>query len=138
MANLSRKIKVFCYSILSTEKEDYCVVHSPNEKRLSAFIDSSDPAGLSELEIVSIDKPDILESDQHKANEIRKIKCFGADDGTDRIVLFKIKGESGFYFIGFHLLKYGESWKIDDFFSYISIFGEVKKIEVSEYLQFVE
>ncbi len=140
MARLARQIKFFCYSLSATEKEYTVTISNPTKERIAAFIESSNPAGLSELEIISIDKPELVENERHKSNEKIRAKCFGAQDGTERIVLFKLKGLE-FYYSGFHLLKYGQSWKIDELHSSLagtSALGTAEKIEVSDYKRLIE
>lgn len=139
MARLARQIKFFCFSLLATEKEYDITIPNPTKERIAAFIKSSNPAGLSGLEIISIDKPKLLESERYKSIEKKQAKCFGAQDGTERIVLLKFKGE--FYYSGFHLLKYKKSWKIDNMYSQLagmSYFGTAEKTDESEYSQLIE
>ncbi len=141
MAHLSRQIKFFCFSLLATEKEYGITITNPTKERIAAFIESSNPAGLSGLEIISIDKPELVESERHKSNEIIRAKCFGAQDGTERVALIRFKGELDYFLIGFHLLKYKKSWKIDEMSSSLagtSAFGTAEKIDISDYKQLIE
>ena len=134
MAQIAKKIKFFCFSLLATEKEYQATIPNPSKERITAFIRSSNPAGLSGLEIISIDKPELVEHERHKSNEKTRAQCFGAEDGTERLVLFRLDGE--LYYSGFHLLKYKKSWKIDDFYSALtgtSPLGNAEKIDVFSY-----
>lgn len=134
MAHLSKQIKFFCFSLFATEKEYHTAITDPTKERIAAFIRTSNPAGLSGLEIISIDKPELVEHERHKSNEKTRAKCFGAQDGTERIALLKLNGE--FYYSGFHLLQYKKSWKIDELYSSLvgtSPLGEAVKIDVSGY-----
>ncbi|NLW45786.1 MAG: hypothetical protein GXY86_00375 [Firmicutes bacterium] len=133
MGQIAKKTKFFCYSLLATEKE-YQTISNPSKERIAAFIRSSNPAGLSGLEIISIDKPELVEHERHQSNEKTRAKCFGAEDGTERLVLFRLDGE--LYYSGFHLLKYKKSWKIDDLYSALtgtSPLGNAEKTDLFSY-----
>lgn len=85
------------------------------------------------IKIISINKPELVEHERHKSIEKTRAKCFGAQDGTERLALYKLNGE--YYYSGFHLLKYKKSWKIDGLYSSLAGTspGEAVKIDVFHY-----
>ena len=55
-------------------------------------------------------------------------KCYGADELTERIVLYGLNGT--YYYGGFQLLRYGSQWKVlslDSFITGISSFRNIRK-----------
>lgn len=67
--------------------------------------------GALRLEKVGVPNPAVLNSDRYVANAEKRARTLGADEATERIALLAFEGAS--FVIGFSLLRYGESWKID-------------------------
>ena len=113
MYTLSSQIKYLCYSLLSEEIADGNIIFPENDQRVSAFIQSLDTSRLSDLEIVEIKIPfpDVITSERYNAFAEKLAACFGADTATERIVLYRFEGS--YFASGFHLLLYGDNWKID-------------------------
>lgn len=59
-------------------------------------------------------------------------RVYGADDATERIVLYKLN--DSYYWGGMHLIKYGKYWRIDGLnsaFADQNAFGFLQKIKVT-------
>ena len=51
-----------------------------------------------------------MNDDRYQRNSARLAEIYGADESTERVVLFSFR--SSYYYVGFTLLRYGENWKI--------------------------
>jgi hypothetical protein len=106
------RIKFFAYSLLSTEQVGEGVPIRTNPDGTKRFMEDVDPGKLSSLEIKSIDLANkkIMSTSQYLENAAVIAKIFGADESTERVALFLF--EEKYYYVGFTLLRYGETWKI--------------------------
>jgi hypothetical protein len=124
------QVKNFVYGLLATEK-------GPTEGltvRIDAegtrqFMEEVNPARLAQLEVVEIGVPDPEMASMERNLEIwnRIAEIYGADEFTERVVLFLFEGD--YYYVGFGLLRYGETWKIS---SASSILGNTSYNGVAE------
>ena len=133
LARIGKQIKLFYYSILSSESDLLDHKNKPFNGQIEKFIQAVDPKRLSVLEVISIDKPSLVDDERYKKNASASSQCFGADDATERVALLKYNND--FYILGFHLFKFGSSWKITSLCSPIAntpMYG-AKKISLNEY-----
>lgn len=109
---LMDQMKFFAYSLLSTEPVDESVPIKLDPERIKSFMEDVDPGRLSSLEIKSIDLANkkTMNTTQYLENAAVIARVFGADESTERVALFLF--EEKYYYVGFTLLRYGESWKI--------------------------
>lgn len=134
LARIGKQIKLFYYSILSGENDLIEPKYTPSDGEIEKFIQAVDPKRLSVLEVISIDKPLLVDDERYKKNASASAQCFGANDATERVALLKFNND--FYIIGFYLIKYGSSWKISSLCSPLAntpMYG-VKKITLNEYI----
>lgn len=134
LARIGKQIKLFYYSILSGESDLLDPKNNPINEQIEKFIQAVDPKRLSVLEVISIDKPSLVDDERYKKNASAASRCFGANDATERVALLKFNND--FYILGFHLFKFGSSWKIASLCSPIAntpMYG-AKKISLNEYI----
>lgn len=76
------------------------------------FISNMDLERLAQLQIVTIaiPSPELVQSERNVENWDRLARIYGADELTERVVLFVFEGDS--YLVGFTLLRYEDDWKI--------------------------
>ncbi len=104
------EVKMLCFSLLSCE--DVEIVSPMDSGRASRFMKETDPARLSSLKIQRICFPikSVENSVIYLERAGRQAKLNAADEATERLVLFLF--EESYYYVGFSLLRYGQSWKI--------------------------
>lgn len=133
LARIGRQIKLFFYSILSDEDNLLVTKNNLNDGQTEDFVKTVDPAKITGLQIISIDKPLLVDDLRYRKNALASAQCFGAKDATERVALLKFNDD--FHIIGFHLYQYGSSWKIDSLCSPLAntpMYG-VDKISIDEY-----
>lgn len=111
-SQILNQIKILTYSLLSEEDIEEPVIQLDAE-RINAFVTATDPGRLAQLEIVKIGipNPTRMEDARYKENSAALAGIYGADESTERVALFTFEGD--YYYSGFTLLRYGESWKIN-------------------------
>jgi len=111
-AQILGQVKMFTFSLLSTEDMTKVGVIPIDAARTTQFIKDVDPSRLTQIEIkkIAVPYPTIMKNDKYLANASALAQIYGADEYTQRIVLFQFGGDN--YIAGFSLLRYGESWKI--------------------------
>jgi hypothetical protein len=114
LASLSHQVKMMLYSLTSDINIEELM--NLDEKKILSFIDSSDPRKISGLTIVKMKLPAaIMNSDEARKEAMEWAKSYGADDSTERIVLYKLN--ETYYWGGIYLLKYGKYWRIYSLYS---------------------
>jgi hypothetical protein len=78
------------------------------------FVAALNPERLAGLEIVTMGLPDPeLAANERTVNLwTRNAQIYGADEYTERVVLLLFEGN--YYYIGFTVMRYGDTWKISD------------------------
>jgi hypothetical protein len=84
-------------------------IYSISPERVEAYRKSLDPARLGGLAIVDIRVPALLLA--HPEEYVRALPVVQADEITERVVLISLDGTD--YAVGFRLIRYGSSWKVD-------------------------
>jgi hypothetical protein len=114
--NLLRKyaldIQFFCYSFYSTEPVDGTTIRIEEDEseRVDAFIASINPEQLANLTVTQMFRINALSGKMQEVWQ-QQAEPVGAEEITEFVVLYELNGD---YFMGgFHLLRYGEFWKID-------------------------
>lgn len=74
------------------------------------IVGDMNPQKLFKIEIVEIEKSQLLESERHLEYLARQAQIYGADAATSRAVLYEIDGT--YYVGGFQLLRYDGEWLI--------------------------
>jgi hypothetical protein len=134
LARIGKQIKLLYYSILFNENDLLVTKAKPTDEQLERFIQAVDPKRLSDLQLISIDKPSLVNDKRYQKNSLASAQCFGANDATERVVLLKL--DNDFFILGFHLYKFGSFWKIDSLCSPLAnttMYG-VEKISFEEYI----
>lgn len=115
-AQLMGQARNLAYGLLTTEREllEGRSVVSIDAERTKRFIDEVDPARLAGLQVVEIGipRPDVASSPRNLENWDTIARIYGADELTERVVLLRLEG--AYAYVGFTLLRYGESWKISN------------------------
>jgi hypothetical protein len=132
MSAIAQQIKIMMYSMLTDEKIDGKTIFQPGDERIEQFVKNADSRRLAGLKVVKIVLPistEILNSERARTNAQREAKIFGADDMTERVVLYQLG--SDYYAGGMHLLKYGKYWRItslNSMYADMSALGNVVRI----------
>jgi hypothetical protein len=119
MTRLSQQIKIIIYSLLTGEKLDENIISVPGDERIDAFVKNVDPRELKNLKVIKIKLPasaEFLNSEDVKRDAIKYAKIVGADDSTERLVLYRLG--SVYYWGGMRLYKYDKYWRIESLFSF--------------------
>ena len=106
------RVRIFAQSLLSSEDVASGKTIKIDAERTAAFIKDVDPKRLSGLELKKISLPnqEMMSSAKYLENADKLARIYGADESTERVVLFSFEGN--YYYLGFTLLRYGENWKI--------------------------
>ncbi len=111
-SRIASEVKILAYSLLSTQEIDYSQTTRMDVDTAVSFMNEVDPARLADVEVqkIGLPNPAVMSSDRYKENAVKIARVYGADDSTERVVLFTF--EQNYYMLGFTLLSYGENWKI--------------------------
>ncbi|MEO8393813.1 MAG: hypothetical protein ABI700_12550 [Chloroflexota bacterium] len=111
-ARILSQVRLFTFSLLSSEDIASGTIIRMDEARTAQFIKDVDPARLAQIEVkkIGIPFPRIIESANYVENTTKLAQVYGADEYSERVVLFQFEGND--YGAGFTLLRYGENWKI--------------------------
>jgi hypothetical protein len=106
------RVKFFAYSLLTSEQVYKGRTIPIDTERASQFVLDANPEGLAEIKVQKIEpsNKDLMSDARYIEIAARKANVYGADDSTERVVLFEFEGN--YYYVGFTLLRYGENWKI--------------------------
>lgn len=107
------QVRNLVYGLLSDVPLDGTPVADVDLAWAESFASQVDPSRLSGLTIEDIRFPDAELEDDARYLEFAATNAamHGADDRTERLVLFSFEG--GLYDVGFTLLRYGDSWKVE-------------------------
>jgi hypothetical protein len=108
------RVKIFAYSLLSSEEVDTGMTIVIDTERTNNFMRDVDPEKLAQVKIQKIALPDeaLMNEDRYQKNAATIASIYGADESTERVALFSFR--SSYYYVGFTLLRYGEGWKISN------------------------
>ncbi len=112
-AQILNRVKIFSYSLLSGQTiDDSTGVIPMDAASTTNFIKNVDLSRLSGIKLEKIGLPNktLMESASYIKNASENAHIYGADESTERVALFSF--EQGYYYLGFTLLRYGNSWKI--------------------------
>jgi hypothetical protein len=113
MGDIVRQIKMMVYSFFVPEVSEGTLLYSGGGlEEAEAFQSAVDPSQLKGLVLLLIDTPnkEIMYSETNIANFQKQAKIYGAQDLTERVVLYQLGGK--IFEGGFGLLLYEDSWKI--------------------------
>jgi PBP1b-binding outer membrane lipoprotein LpoB len=111
-SQILNQVKNLSFALLSGEKIDGSPIFPADAERANRFVKDVDPQKLSKLELKKISLPNktVMNDAKYLENAAKTAKLFGADESTERVVLFSL--EQNYYYLGFTLLRYGGNWKI--------------------------
>jgi hypothetical protein len=111
-AEMTNRMKFFAYSLLSIEEVGDSVPIKIDPERTKSFMEAVDPAKLSALELQRIELANkkVMSTTNYLENAAVIARMFGADESTERVALFVF--EAKYYYVGFTLLRYADTWKI--------------------------
>lgn len=129
------QIKIMVYSFFVTEGLDGKPVMA-DRNYAENFAKAVDPQKLHDLKLLRVDPPvkSLLESTKNVENFTKAAKIYGAEEQTERIVLYELNGET--YAGGFGLYRYASGWKICRLNSNLAgqpSYGTVTKMTEQEY-----
>lgn len=138
--NLCTQIKGFTYSFFSDIDMSGTTVLE-NTDQAAEFVEGVDPSKLKSLAIVRMDipYPNTMNSEETKELFKTQSALYGADNQTERIVLYELDGKQ--YCGGFTLLQYGSDWKISQINSTVAnqaAFGNVTETTEEDYVYLTE
>jgi hypothetical protein len=130
-------IKLFCYSFYSSEPLDGSIIPIRDElEKVKTFITSVSPEQLATLSIKRAFR--FIASEKMWEIWQKQAAPVGAEETSEVVVLYQLNNE---YFLGgFHLLRYGQNWKIDGLSSVLAGMdadGSVSKMTVAEFEEFI-
>lgn len=108
------QVTMLAYSLLSSEEIDGSVIVPVDTARAESFVREVDPSRLAGLTVEDIrfSNAQLEHKATYLANAATQASIYGADELTERSVLFSLDGN--LYDIGFTLLRYGDGWKVLD------------------------
>jgi hypothetical protein len=118
-------VKIFAYSLLSTQDIDYSQMTMMDVDTAVSFMKEVDPSRLANLEVqeIHLSNARIMNEARYQEIALKIASVYGADDSTERLALFTF--EQNDYMLGFTLLQYGETWKISSLSSPIANTSEL-------------
>ncbi len=137
MGMLVNQMKMMVYSFFVPEvKEGITMYVGGGADEAKKFAEAVDPGKLKNLKLLRIDPPmqNILYSEKNIESFQKVAKFYGAQDMTERIVLYELDGK--IYLGGFGLLRYGDGWKIQRLYSNLagsSVAGTVDETTMDAY-----
>lgn len=111
-ASLTQQIQLFTYDLLSDATIDGTVIAPVDAAWAETFAAQVDPARLAGIAIEDIrfSNAELEQNERYLENAARQAAVYGADEQTERLVLFAFEGD--LYDLGFTLLRYGDGWKV--------------------------
>ena len=130
------RVKLFAFSLLSSDIEDDYEggIIRMDIEGTNQFVIDVNPERLAEIEVQQIDllNKTQMSSDEYIQYKVDRAGIYGADEATERVVLFTFEGD--YYYVGFMLLRYGENWKISwQVSAMTNKFGAAQKTTIEEY-----
>lgn len=112
LGNFSRRTKMLVFSFFVTKGLDGKPIVPVDRAYAEAFELAVDTQKLGHLRLLRVDLPRkaILESDKNAENFSKTAKLYGAQEMTERIVLYELDGRT--FLGGFQLYRYASGWKI--------------------------
>jgi hypothetical protein len=135
LGTVATQLRYFIYGFTDSEAvlsiisgNSYPLQDDP-EREAREFIESVDPSFIRNLTIISIDlpEPEMFDSEDNLSYNERIAGYYGADEMTERVALYEL--DDVYYYSGFQLARYGETWKI---VSLISILGDCPAIGAAQ------
>lgn len=85
----------------------------PTQEQLARIVSDLNPQRLSTItpKMIRLPNEQIMSTPRYLENAASAAITFGADESTERVVLFSF--EDADYYTGFQLLRYGDGWKIN-------------------------
>lgn len=112
-AQILNRVKILVYGLLSNEKvDDGSVIVITDTERINKFMNDIDPKKLASIKVEKISPPNktLMSGASYQNNATQSALAYGADESTERVALFSFA--QNYYYVGFTLLRYGDSWKI--------------------------
>ncbi len=111
-AQIAFQMKLFEFSLLSSETMDLRPIYNMDSDRVNKFINDVNSTRLAGIEVQKIGIPNQknMNTDTYRASSAKNASSYGADEATERVALFSF--EQHYYYIGFTLMRYGDNWKV--------------------------
>ena len=106
-------VRNLTWSLLSTEKIDGSTIVPADKARADAFTAAVDPGRLAAIRVVDVrlSMPSLQKSATNLSNWAAQSAVYGADEMSEWVAL--ISFESKQYVVGFTMIRYGASWKVE-------------------------
>ena len=114
MGMISMQIKIMIYSLMTDLDLNGNIISPVSDDMIAGLIKQTDMEKLHGLRVVEFRLPvekTVLASERARTNAKRNAAFYGGDDSTERIVLYKLN--DGYFWGGYHLVRFGTNWKID-------------------------
>lgn len=113
-------------------------IESLDQEKMDDLIKDFDPQKAKNLKIKLMTTPhsERMYSEKGIENSQKQAKVVGADEVTERVVLYELDGV--YYYGGFRVLRYGKDWKIESLVSMYagtSPFGTLTKIDDEDFTE---
>ena len=112
LGGFTGQIKTLSYSFFVTDGLDGKPVTPADRAYAETFEEAVDPKKLADLRLLRVDPPMkfTLESEKNMENFSEMAKLYGAEEMTERIVLYELDGRT--FMGGFGLYRYASGWRI--------------------------
>jgi hypothetical protein len=112
-SQICTQVKMLAYDLLALSDEEmdsFAMGLHMSASEVDGFVDDLDSDRLADIEVEQIAAVPGLDESRTQQLFSRNAAVLGADELTERVVLFSFEGDS--YYIGFRLLRYDENWKV--------------------------
>ena len=135
--NFANQMKMLIYSFFITDGLDGRPLMPADRSYAEAFETAVDAQKLANLNLIRIDPPmkTVLEITRNIENFTKMAKLYGAQEMTERIVLYELDCHT--FVGGFGIYRYAHGWKICRFYSSLAgttATGAVQPATLQEYI----
>ena len=115
-----RKVQNLAFGLLSGEEFDGRVISPVDGAWAETFVNRVDPARLADLKVqdVRFSNARYEHNERQLANMAKLAAVYGADEMTERLVLFSFEGQ--LYDLGFMVIRYADGWMVFDQVAYLA------------------
>jgi hypothetical protein len=134
VARIAEQLQMLAYGLMTTNDILHGGVVLMDRAKAADFANVVRADRLAGLKLVKTGTPKVAKSEKYQAFFAKSAKTLGADTGTERLALVSFEGR--YFEIGFSLLRYGDTWTVDQQVSLTtggSITGAPKPVTPEEF-----
>ena len=138
LGNFANQMKMLIYSFFVSDGMDGKPVTPADRAYAEVFEKAVDAEKLANLKLLRVDPPmkSILESGKNIENFTKMAKLHGAEEMTERIVLYELDGQT--FLGGFVCYRYASGWKIfrlGSSLAGLSATGAAEAVTIQDYVE---